>query len=361
MRIPNRSSLVHKTLEILRNAILEREWKDQLPSERVLCENYQISRVTLRAALQQLVQLGMISSGSGRPRRILQRGTTPDLNPSRKIGLLSLTPRHLLPYPASFYVGELQQILFPERYSLHVISDKRLARKSPQSYLVDRVHQEGMAAWILLSVPESVQRWFQHNKIPALVIGLCHEGVSLTSIDLDRQATCRHAAGLLRARGHDHIAFLKSAQLSAGMKASERGFIEGAGPTTPALCTAKILTHDGTPIGIGRCLDHCLRSRHPPTGIVSCDAHHTLSAASYLISRQYKLPDHLSLISRDNDESLQFFQPEITRYTFKEKTLAQKLGRLALQLAHQGSIPVLDHRITPTLILGKTLGTGKRP
>ena len=52
--VPKRHSLVAGTTALLREAIAAGRWADLLPGERKLCQQMQIGRDTLRAAIQQL-------------------------------------------------------------------------------------------------------------------------------------------------------------------------------------------------------------------------------------------------------------------------------------------------------------------
>lgn len=58
----------HQLYEILRNNIVRGEWKpgDVLPSESELIERYQVSRITVRQALEALVNDGLIYRQRGR-------------------------------------------------------------------------------------------------------------------------------------------------------------------------------------------------------------------------------------------------------------------------------------------------------
>jgi len=64
--VPKRSSLVAQTAVILRDGIKAGLWNDCLPGELGLCRQLQASRVTLRAAVEQLQREGWCRSGQGR-------------------------------------------------------------------------------------------------------------------------------------------------------------------------------------------------------------------------------------------------------------------------------------------------------
>ena len=77
--LPQRNSLVSQTSAYLRQEINRGSWKEWLPSERTLCESLQVSRNTLRAALEQLKRENLVDARHG-------AGTnTPDLFSNRRV------------------------------------------------------------------------------------------------------------------------------------------------------------------------------------------------------------------------------------------------------------------------------------
>jgi DNA-binding FadR family transcriptional regulator len=69
--VPRRVSLAAQATDALRQAIISGNWSDFLPSERRLCELLQVSRPTIRKALSQLAQDGVIAIHQGRRNRLL--------------------------------------------------------------------------------------------------------------------------------------------------------------------------------------------------------------------------------------------------------------------------------------------------
>src|SRR5690348_13507187 len=99
--IPQRSTLVAQTAGILRRSIEQGEWATHLPGERALCERFQVSRITVRAALDTLRREGWIEGSKGRCNRIVPGSKSRKPIPQSKvIALLSPVPYHRLsPFP----------------------------------------------------------------------------------------------------------------------------------------------------------------------------------------------------------------------------------------------------------------------
>ena len=58
--IPKRTSLADQTAAGILKAVEDRAWADYLPSERRLCEIFQVSRPTIRGALRSLAKSGRV-------------------------------------------------------------------------------------------------------------------------------------------------------------------------------------------------------------------------------------------------------------------------------------------------------------
>src|SRR5688500_6097756 len=66
-------SLPDTVAATLSQALESGRWTGELPSERKLCEILQVSRVSLRPALQQLERLGWLRTEPGRRRVVVRR------------------------------------------------------------------------------------------------------------------------------------------------------------------------------------------------------------------------------------------------------------------------------------------------
>ena len=107
--IPQLVSLVTQTERILTHGILRGTWKFRLPGERPLCRELQISRGTLRAALQALEKQNLIRIHQGLPCEIVQKSRS-----KARVPMLSrvgcLTPERLwrlAPFTV-IYIDELR-------------------------------------------------------------------------------------------------------------------------------------------------------------------------------------------------------------------------------------------------------------
>src|SRR5690606_23622818 len=145
----------------------------------------------------------------------------------------------------------------------------------------------------------AIQRWFVRNEAKCVVAGSVHAGLALPYRDLDHRAMCRHAAGVLLGLGHRKLALVIAKSQLAGDLASEAGFVEGVRKSPHATAEAVVTRHDGSVVGIGHTLRRLREQTPPVTGLLVANAYHYLGVVSRLAQMGHRVPDDVSVISRD--------------------------------------------------------------
>jgi len=355
-RIPQRVSLAAQAAAILREDIASGVWLGWLPGEHQLCSRYQISRVTLRAALAQLQREGLVRSRQGRRREIApgavhRRG----VKMAPRVVLLTPTPLDAMQPFALYWAGDLRDHLQEAGHHLEIQHWRLCYTAHPEGPLEAIARQFHPAGWILHQSTAPMQQWFAQRALPCLVVGSRHPGMELPSVDADYRAVCRHACGLLLARGHKHVALLNPESGLAGDRQSEAGFLEGVTSNASAGVKVSICNHDETTEGLCRRLDTLLGQLPRPTGLLVSKAHHALTALGHLTCLDLHAPQDLSLISRDDETFLRYVLPTLARYSIHPATMARKISRLVLEMARGGPLSVRDHWLIPRFVPGESL------
>src|ERR1051325_1848508 len=226
--IPQRQSLVARVAEILRKEVHAGHWSERMPSERYLADHLQISRSTLRAALELLREEGLIEVHHKRHwvgKVMPQQG--PGRVESRVIGWLTAEPLNSMPQYKLFQLDELRRYLHKFDYALEARGEPRLKHRHPFKLLENLVRVTRTACWILNLAPAEVQRWFSDTGTPCLLAGSRHESIRLPALDFDYRAVSHHAAGLFRRNGHRRVALVIPRSHLVGDRVTERGFREG--------------------------------------------------------------------------------------------------------------------------------------
>ncbi len=330
----------------LRAEVEKGTWRGWLPSERVLSRTVQASRNTVRAALEQLKADGLIEPVRGLGNRVVDKPKSAAVAHPKTVGvLIPESIARLRPFSA-FWIDELKDLLIEEGCRLRIHEGRQYYQTNPARALERLVEQNNYGAWVLILSSEAMQRWFARKKIPCLVAGSTFPGVSLPHYDLDYRAICRHAAGVLLRLGHRRLALLNRESPRAGDVDSELGFLEGVRAHPGDDATSEIAYHREDAESVARALKRLLDRERPPTGIVVCNSYAYLSTATVLAQRGLRVPQDISLISRDDDPFLRSVVPGPARYVVDPHTFAKKVLGLLLQLLSHGpalrtSVPLL--------------------
>jgi len=351
---PQRTSLVALTAQSIRDSMESGHWQGHLPGERELCARLQVSRHTLRAALDALQRDGWLEVTERQRRRI--KATVIPQQPtaqSRVIAILSSRPLLAMSQSSVVMVDELRDQLSRVGFNLEIHVSTACFSTKPAKALELLVTRSPAAVWLLFGSLEPMQSWFIQRQLPCLVVGSCAPGVRLPSIDADYRAACRHAGIMMRRKGHLHIALIRPVSDFGGDVESEHGLVEGLhGDGAPP---PQVLRHDGTPEHLCAVLDKALRSSRPPTACIVARAAHVLTVMMFLMQRGKRIPQDMAVISRDDEAFLQHTIPTVTRYAADPTQFARSVSRAARKLAETGTLLPKALRLMPQLVRGKTL------
>ena len=357
----SRPPLAEQAAEILRTALRDGVWIDRLPGERELSRRLNISRPTLRAALDRLTQDGWLENSQGRARTIVRRPPAPPSPPRQVIGLLTPLPLPEVPPFALCWMDKLRELLAGEGWQLEIHSGRRWYSRRPEKDLAALTQQAPAAAWILFSTNERMQRWFAENQLAGVLSGTCHEGVELPAVDFDYRAVCRHAVGEFLARGHQRIVLLLQDTGAAGDRESEAGFLEGFQNRAAAEVMSQVVRHDGTPQHIRQRLEGLLRQRAVPTAFLVGRSMPALTVASELLRRGIRLPQDAAVIARDSDHFFDYFSPSLARYRANPESHARSLFRIVRQLTGGTTSHPRSAALMPEFYAGESLGERRAP
>jgi DNA-binding LacI/PurR family transcriptional regulator len=356
-QLPQRLSVAAETEAILKEGIRSGEWHKWLPSEHELCAQLGVARPTLRRALAQLERAGLVRAGQGRRRQVLARRRRVTPETSRRVLLLTSLPLYVFPQFYIFCVDRLRETLAKAGYYLE-------AHTAPGAYfqrgsgigLERLMGQLRPAGCIMVGSTEKMQLWFSQRRLPCMVWGSKYPDVELPSLDKAYRAMCRHAVGLFLARGHRRLALLNPQEGWAGDFEGEQGFHEGIARSQRADVEGAVVRHDGTIEGICNELNSLFRRCDRPTGLLVARAVNVLTVMSHLTRCSFRLPEHVSLISRDHEEFLDRMVPSVARYVTTPESMVRPLSATVLEMVRGGLVRSTDSQIMPRFVNGATLG-----
>lgn len=337
MDVPQRTSLVNQVVEILRRDMMQGRLREHLPSESSLCERFQVSRVTLRAALDVLRRQRLIHVSHGRRTRIAaQTARRKQPSEGKVVAVLAEAPYHTLSPFSLFLISELGTHLQEAGYRLEFQTHSSNAFGD----LEQLVARTRAACWVFLAVKTRVARWFSERGVPSLVVGYPLEEVQLPFLSTDYRATCRHAVGMLRARGHSRIALVVHKRGFSEHDPSVLGFSEALSLAEKvSIPPSNLIYHDGTVKGITAPLRRLFHSPAPPTGLLVVRAKYALTVLTHLIHSGVRVPQDASLISLNHEPFLDSVVPSVAHYEINWTRFAKQLYRMVMQTVGTGASP----------------------
>jgi DNA-binding LacI/PurR family transcriptional regulator/DNA-binding transcriptional regulator YhcF (GntR family) len=354
MSLPQRISLVTQTMESLRAHIRIGQWLHHLPAERELCQFLQVSRPTLRAALEELQREGLIVL-SGHKRAIVPEKLVSTLPMPRVVAVLAAKSLQEMPKTSMLVIDALRDSLAKVDYAVELRVDRSIFSAKPGPALEKMVHEKPAAVWIALGSKETMQRWFLQRQLPLLVIGSCRPDIALTSVDKDYRAVCRHAGDLLWRKGHRRLALVMPKDIYDGDVDSEEGIREALSSHPGA--SLRVLRHNGSNEHLCSLLDGTLQLPHPPTGYLVLHPMDVLTVLTHLMRRRVRIPEDAAVLCRDDEIYLQQTSPVISRYAIDPAAFARQISRAARELAKTGRLAPKAIRLIPSLISGETISS----
>lgn len=353
--IPKRQSLVSQTAAYLRSEIAKGIWNPWLPGERRLCETLQVSRNTLRAALLQLSAAGVIQAVHGLGNRVVGTPSPPNAPAAERVAcLLSPDPLQNLRPTQALWIDELRAMLIEHDCKLLVLHGQQYFRAQPAAALQRLVRQHPHACWILVRSSQATQAWFQRSGLSCVVAGSTSPKVDLAYVDLDHRALCRHAAGVLLGLGHRRIALIAERTHRAGDVASELGFIEGIRSSPHPDAEPIVVWHEPSVESVSNALRRLMEHRRP-TALLVANPYFYLTITSRLAQLGWRIPEDISVLSRDEDPFLSFLMPQPARYTIPAHIFARRLLRPVLEFIDAGSVSAHSVSIMPQFIRGDSI------
>lgn len=358
--LPKHCSLIAETVQSLSEGIRSGFWKDNLPGERELSESMQVSRPTLRSALKELQRMGWLSVAPRQRRQIIFKEAHNQAENERKvIAVLCSDSFTDSSTPITFVMDVLRDKLTKAGFVVEFHSNRACFSARPAKALAKLVKDNPSVAWLVLGSKEPLQRWFVRNRLPCLVVGSCATGISLPSVDVDYHAACHHAGGVLWREGHRRIAFCQLADAHGGDVDGERGLYESLEGLPDV--QVQVLRHDGTPAHLCALVDESMRSTEAPTAYLVARPRHVLTVMTHLQRHGKRIPEDVSVVSRDDAHYLDSTSPIATRYATNPAGLARRVAKAARQLAETGSLPAIAVRLMPKFIAGHTIqGCGQK-
>lgn len=326
-----------------------------LPSERELTQRLQVSRRTIRKALEILRREGVVRTADRRSVAVPARSGRSAGSKVVQVGLLLPEPlEHARPF-TTLWINQLAALLQENGCRLEIISGQKYYGNRSGRTLANLVASHPMRCWVLARSNLPLQRWFHASGVPTVVAGTAHPGITLPSVDTDHLALGRHAAAQLLRHGHKHLGLFLEKFQHAGDAETTLGFKQALG-NVAGVREPTISRVERMPEAVIAEVRRLLALRFPPTGLLLCNSFSYLTVQTYLMARGYRIPEDCSLLSQDEGPFLAHVYPAPARYVTNAKKFAAALNR-AVKGALANDLPRdAKLRIIPDFVPGGSIG-----
>lgn len=353
----DRRPLPEQVSEMLLKEIDRGRWKSWLPPERALAKSLDVSRNTIRTALQHLQANGCIESVRSRGYR-LTGGANLRNGHDSALPMVVLSP---LPYadllPSTcLLLDEFRALLFRKSIDLEVYNVRNLFQVGSPRLLSQFIGSHPASCWILVQAPRPVQVWFSEMHLPCLLSGSAFSDATIPSVDVDYRAIGAHAAGRLLGKGHRDMLILIG-EKTAGEHACEQGFRLIAGKFNASV---SVLHQSSNIEETRRALVNMLKARSAITAIFAADSYLYLTIFSVLSQLGLRVPQDISLICAGSDSFLPFMIPEPSHYALDQALFARKLYSRVMKIIEGNSHVPRKTRLMPRFVKGGSLDVPRR-
>ncbi len=315
--------------EYLKEQIRNRKWTNTMPGESWMMTHLQVGRGTVRAAMAQLEEEGILSPcGQGKRRSIVM---SEDAFTTRKIRV------RIFPYEKQDRGDIDSSSLLSELLEAGMDADFAGKSLKELGMQVDRVaryvKQNPADAWIVSAASREVLAWFAGQASPALAMYGRHKDLPIAAafpMIIPGQTT---AVARLIDLGHKRIVMLaREERRKPKLSHPEQVFIdqlEAAGITTGDY---NLPDWEESREGLGRLLDELFRFS-PPTALFFQESQLFIAARSHLADRGIVAPRDVSLLVAGNDPSFGWCNPIPSYIRWDYRPVVRRVVRWAKNVA----------------------------
>ena len=322
-------SATGQLVDYLKQEIRAGRWTDRMPGENWLVKNLQVGRRTVRMAMAQLEEEGvLVSHGQGRWRRIETSGKGDTSRKIRvRIFLYEKQDRGNISV-SSVLAGLLDAGMDADFAGLSLkdlgMQVGRVAR---------HVKQNPADAWVVIAASREVLEWFADQAIPVIAMFGRHGQVPIAAaypIMIPGQTA---AVRRLVELGHKRIVMLaREERRKPQLSRPEQAFIdelEAAGIKTGDY---NLPDWEESREGLRRLLDELFRFS-PPTAMMFQEAELFAAVRYHLADRGIIVPRDVSLVVADDDRSFAWCSPSPSLIQWAPQPAVRRIVRWARNVA----------------------------
>ncbi len=303
--------------EIIKERIKSGELNGKLPGERVMAKMYDVSYMTVRRAITELVEEGILHKFTTKGTFVSHSKMTPKVTHNIGFFLDSQIREGISSPYYSLVFSALEKEVKKKGYNLILFSE--LDDLNPLN------NQKKIDGVIICSFPRIEDKIQELKKVlPIVLLDNLSSDKSIPSVTLDNFNSSSEAAQYLYSLGHRVIGFISglldsdicherlkgytSALISNGIKVNEE-----------LICNGDYSYESGE-----KGADYLLSLKNPPTAIMCANDSMAIGAMKVIRERGYQIPSDISVVGFDDIKVASMVFPSLTTITAPVDRIAER-------------------------------------
>lgn len=327
--------------EELRNFVAERRSSKliRIEPERELSKRFQVSRLSLRVAIKNLIDEGLLMQKQGSGTYILPK--------------TSLETVHLLMAPDikkddpfyNTFLGELSSYLARESVNLRVIHLEEDQPKPSDAPLI-------IMGLCSRSTITRLKKSYRH----IIATQSCPDPLEINQVHFDDYQIGLKAAAVLLAQGHRHIVHLSGPQAYPSAQERKRGFLSGVEGHGAQIEVLKGKMNWSCGYELGDTVVTLFRSRTPATAVFAANDWMALGLMQRLLEQGIRIPQDISIIGCDDIHLATQFTPNLATFRWDMRYLIKEAFAVLLDRLSNDQQPTKRVLLQAEFIARESLG-----
>jgi DNA-binding LacI/PurR family transcriptional regulator len=323
-----RVSLPERVAASLREDIQNSRWGDLLPGEQQLANELDVSRNTIRRALQALEKEGVLGGrGHGRSRSITATGAAMAMQRPLRIAILRHDTVNSENPQATMVLANVKSSLEAAGYGVIDNHRSQVELKHHVPRIAQQLTTTGADAWLIQGGTRPLLEWCAAQETPCLALYGRTEGLPLARTGPDTVMAYGTATRELIKLGHRRIvSIVREGFRKPPLGGCELAFMNELKASGIPTSTYNLPEWEETPAGFYRLLEN-LFHKTPPTALLIDETCWFLAALAFLVSRGIRVPEQVSLVSGECESILDACYPQFAHMHWDNRLIVRRVVR----------------------------------
>lgn len=323
-----RISLPEQVAASVREGVREGRWGAGIPGENQLATELNVSRNTVRKAVEALEKEGvLVGRGHGRRRGITTAGAAMAMKRPLRVailrhdGLVEDDPK------SSLILAVIQQSLQAAGYSAFECEKDQKKLHFNLTRMSKQLIASGADAWIVVAGSRPLLEWCASQETPCLALYGRTEGLPIARTGPDTVEAYRAATRKLITLGHRRIVLIvRKGFRKPPLVGCELAFINELNSHGIPTSGYNLPDWEESPKGFNRLMESLFETT-PPTAMIIDEACWFSAALAFLLRRGVHVPEQVSLVSGDYDPLFDMCYPGFAHMRWDSRLIVRRIVR----------------------------------